>query len=159
MPAGRVGRPHGLDGSFHVADARSRLLVEGVPVTLDGRTLEIVRRAGTDSHPIVRLEGVDDRAAAEALRGSTVVVQRADAPALEVGEWWAEDLEGCEVLDGERRVGVVSGLLELPSCEALQVEPLDAPKPLLIPMVRDAIRRVDVAAGRIDVDMSFLEES
>ena len=31
-------------------------------------------------------------------------------------------------------------------------------EPLLVPMVKDAIRRVDVAAGTIDVDMDFIEE-
>jgi len=169
MSAGRVGRAHGLDGSFHVTGARPRLLVLGMAVTLDGRSTEIVRRAGTEERPIVRVRGIESREAAEALRGVELVVDRADAPSLGEGEWWAGDLEGCEVVDGERVVGVVSGLLELPSCEALEVRPgAEAegapaaggrvPEGILIPLVRDAIREVDVANGRIDVDMSFVEE-
>jgi 16S rRNA processing protein RimM len=48
-------------------------------------------------------------------------------------------------------------MLPLPSCEALEVE-RDEGGGLLVPMVRDAIRSVDMAARRIDVDLSFLGE-
>jgi 16S rRNA processing protein RimM len=168
LQAGRVGRAHGLDGSFYVTGPRPRLLALGMDVTVAGRIAPIVRRAGTEQRPIVRLEGVEDRAAAEALRGSVLTVAEQDAPRLEEGEWWAHELEGCEVVDGEWRVGTVGRLIELPSCEALEVQremigsqPTGShpPAPLLVPMVKDAIRRVDVSAGRIEVDMSFLGEA
>ena len=58
--------------------------------------------------------------------------------------------------DGERRVGEVRRMLPLPSCEALEVARDDGGD-LLVPMVRDAIRSVDVAARRIDVDLGFVE--
>ena len=64
----------------------------------------IVRRAGIDKRPIVRLEGIEDRSTVDALRGASLVVPREAAPALPEGEWWAHELEGCAVLDGERRV-------------------------------------------------------
>lgn len=155
VEAGRVGRAHGLDGSFYVTEPKPRLLREGTSVTVAGRRLEITRRAGTDLKPIVRLAEIDDRAKAQALRRQALSVERADAPALGEQEWWAGELEGCAVVDGERQVGVVAGLLELPSCEALEVD-VDG-ETVLVPMVRDAIRRVDVEARKIDVDMGFLE--
>jgi 16S rRNA processing protein RimM len=160
MSAGRVGRPHGLDGGFYVTGARPRLLVVGMRLTLGERPTEVLRRRGTDRRPIVHVTGVEDRSGAEAVRGLELVVQAADAPQLAEGEWWAGELEGCEVFDGERRLGVVARLMELPSCEALQVsagEDDDGDGELLVPMVRDAIRSVDIAARRIDVDMGFLE--
>lgn len=120
--------------------------------------MPIVRRAGTDRRPIVRVQGVDDRAAAEALRGQALTVADADAPPLAEGEWWAHELEGCLVVDGERRVGTVTRMVELPSCEALEVASRPDGESLLVPMVKDAIRHVDVAAGRIDVNMDFIEE-
>jgi 16S rRNA processing protein RimM len=136
-----------------------------------GRTATIVRRAGTDEHPILRLEEIGDRGAAEALRGIELTVELAAAPSLEEGEWWAQELEGCEVVDGERHVGTVVGLMELPSCEALEVRlaasDADGERSsagssqleMLVPMVRDAIRHVDPLRRRIDVDMSFLGDS
>jgi len=157
LQAGRVGRAHGLDGSFYVTRARPRLLTVGTSVTVSGRTAAIVRRAGTEQRPIIRLEGIEDRLAAEALRGMALMVGSLQAPALAEGEWWAHELEGCEVMDGDRLLGTVSRLIELPSCEALEVRRERGGEPLLVPMVKDAIRRVEVSAGRIEVDMDFLD--
>lgn len=157
LAAGRVGRAHGLDGSFYVTGARLRLLRVGTKVTVGELTAPIVRLAGLEKHPIVRLEGIGDRAAAEQLRGATLTVEQGEAPALEPGEWWAHELEGCAVRDGERHVGTVARLLELPSCEALQVRLSDGGE-LLVPMVADAIRTVDVKQGSIDVNLAFLGE-
>ena len=145
--AGRAGRPHGLDGSFHVVQADPELLDGRETLLVDGRAVAIERRAGTAERPILRLEGCGTREDAEALRGKEL---RVPAPPLAEGEFWARDLVGCHVVDGEREVGVVERMVALPSCEALEVGDL------LIPLVRDAIRSVDLEARRIDVDMAFL---
>ncbi len=155
LPAGRVGRAHGLDGSFYVTGARPHLLELGTEVRVADRTAAIVRRAGTDRQPIVRLHGVDDRESAQALRGQALSVATADAPPLAQGEWWAHELQDCVVLDGDRRIGTVTRMIELPSCEALEVA-RETGGPLLVPMVKDAVREIDVAAKRIDVDMAFI---
>jgi 16S rRNA processing protein RimM len=141
---GRVGRPHGLDGSFHVT--RPRGLAAG-PILVDGEPRVIERLAGTPERPIVRLAGSSSRADAEALRGASLSVPES----LEEGEYRASDLEGCRVVDGDREIGAVARMVALPSCEALEVDGL------LIPMVRDAIRSIDVEARRIDVDMGFVD--
>jgi 16S rRNA processing protein RimM len=154
LTAGRVGRPHGLDGSFHVTQARGALLALGATVRVDEDEVEIVRRAGTDERPIVRLAGHDDRDAAVALRGRDLMVHRGVAPALGEDEWYAEDLAGLRVVDGALVVGRVRRLVALPSCEALEVE-RDGDD-LLVPLVRDAVRSVDVEAGVVDVDLDFL---
>jgi 16S rRNA processing protein RimM len=151
-----VGRAHGLDGSFYVTRAQPRLLSVGVAVTLAGRSTTIVRRDGTEQRPIVRVEGVEDRLAAEALRGMELVVDDADVPVLGDGEWWAHELVGCVVLDGEALLGTVSRLLELPSCEVLEVDAADGGEAVLVPMVRDAIRRIEPARGQIEVNLEFL---
>jgi 16S rRNA processing protein RimM len=158
LAAGRVGRPHGLDGSFHVTRPRGALLALGATVRVGDAEAEIVRRAGTDERPILRLAGHEDRAAAEALRGSDLLVDRGAAPALGEDEWYAEDLEGCRVVDGSVEVGRVRQLLALPSCEALEVEREDRGD-LIVPLVRDAVRSVDVADGVVDVDLAFLDEA
>lgn len=156
LPAGRVGRPHGLDGSFYVTRPRARLLTLGAEVTVAGRTAPIVRRAGTEQRPIVRLQGIEDRSGAEDLRGAELTVDSSDAPALGEGEWWARELEGCAVVDGDELLGTVSRLVELPSCEALEVLPAHGGEPLLVPMVKDAVRSVHPAERRIEVNLDFL---
>jgi 16S rRNA processing protein RimM len=158
IEAGRVGRPHGLDGSFHVTRPDARLLAGVEEIWVRGRRERIERRAGTADRPILRLAGHADRDAAAALRGAPLAIPAGRAPALAEGEYWAHELEGCAVWDGERRLGEVRRMLPLPSCEALEVARTDAEGVLLVPMVRDAIRSVDVAAKRIAVDMAFLGE-
>jgi 16S rRNA processing protein RimM len=123
LVAGRVGRAHGLDGSFYATGPLTRLLTLGASVTVAGRELEIVRRAGTAARPILRLEGGGDRAGAEALRGEQLTIASPDAPQLGEGEWWAHELDG---------------------------------EPLLVPLVKDAIRGVDIAARRVEIDAEFL---
>jgi 16S rRNA processing protein RimM len=157
--AGVVGRPHGLDGSFYVGMPEVALLALGVTVTIAGGERAIVRRAGTDRRPIIRLEGCDDRDGAEALRGQELHVEAGPRPALGPDEWWAEELEGARVFDGERELGVVRRLMALPSCECLEVERAGGGPDLLVPLVRDAVRAVDVSGRRIDVDLRFLGEA
>lgn len=154
LEVGRVGRPHGLDGSFHVTRPSPRLPGEGLPVYIDGQQRVIVRRAGTAERPILRVQEADSREAAEGLRGQPLLVDIADAEPLGEDEYWAHDLEGCVVLAGERRLGTVTSMLALPSCEALQVR-LDDGGELLVPLVRDAIARVDVSAREIAVRAAF----
>jgi 16S rRNA processing protein RimM len=120
---------------------------EGETVWVDGDPKTVERVAGTRDNPIVRFAGCASREDAEALRGLPIVAEES----LDEAEFWASDLAGCVVVDGEREVGVVRRMVALPSCEALEVDDL------LIPMVRDAIRSIDVAARRIDVDMRFLD--
>jgi len=155
--AGRIGRPHGLDGSFHVTRVRPQLLGRGNAVRVGERETEIERLAGTEDRPIVRVTLADTREAIEALRGEELRVPRALAPPLREDEWYATDLEGLRVVDGVTEVGVVSRLLPLPSCEALEVARQDG-RELLVPLVRDAVRTVDLAAGTVDVDLEFLGE-
>ncbi len=154
--AGRVGRPHGLDGSFHVTRPRPALLPLGGALRIGDRDAEIVRRSGTDDRPILRLDLAVSREDADALRAQDLLVSRAAAPPLDPDEWYAEDLEGLRVVDGATDVGTVLALRALPSCEVLEVR-RERGEDLLVPLVRDAVRRVDLAAGTVDVDLAFLD--
>jgi 16S rRNA processing protein RimM len=155
LHAGRVGRPHGLDGSFHVTRPNAQLLENATSVMIDDRELQITRRAGTPQRLILRLEFHENRDAAEALRGKEILVARVAAPELGPDEWWAEDLVGCSVHDGTRAVGTVRQLVELPSCEMLVLERAEGGE-LLVPLVSDAVREVDLDRRAIDVDLRFL---
>jgi len=155
--AGRVGRAHRLDGSFYVTRPLPGLIEAGGRVLLGGVARLIERRAGTPAKPILRLEGIASREAIEVFRGEPLHVARHDLPALETGEYWAHELEGCRVSDGEREVGVVRRLTALPSCEMLEVRREES-SDLLVPLVADAVRSVDVVARRVDVDLGFLGE-
>ena len=138
-----MGRAHGLDGSFYVEGAVPELLVKGAFVAVAGSLRRVVRRAGTDSRPIVRLDGVDGRE----LRGEELWADEAASEPVE-GEYDAEDLVGCEVPG----IGTVRRVVNAPSCDLLEV----GDEAVLVPFVSDAIRRVDPAERIIEVDLRFL---
>ena len=166
LRAGTVGRAHGLDGSFHVGRVAEHVFVAlelGSEVRVGSELRRVARLAGHPARPLMRLEGCERREDAEALRGSELMVARTAARELDEDEWWAADLEGCAVRDGDRAVGRVAALLALPSCEVLEVERTpepgeDARGPLLVPLIRDAVRNVDIERREIDVDLRFLGE-
>ena len=146
MPVGRVGRPHGRDGSFYV-DGVSGPLDEGTELVVAGRDTRVVRRAGTDERPLVRLEQVDDRDAAAALRGEQLLASEQAAP-LGDDEWLVSDLVGCRV----EGLGEVRRVVAGPSCDVLEV----GEEGVLVPLVRDAIVRIDPEARVIEVNREFL---
>jgi 16S rRNA processing protein RimM len=166
LRAGTVGRAHGLDGTFHVGRVVEHVFATlelGSEVRVGSELRRVTRLAGHRARPLMRLEGCERREDAEALNGAELMAARAGVPELEDDEWWAEDLEGCTVRDGDHAVGVVSALLALPSCEVLEVDRAtaageDARPPLLVPLIRDAVRSVDVERREIDVDLRFLGE-
>jgi 16S rRNA processing protein RimM len=139
VTAGRVGRPHGRDGSFYLEDPAEDLAV-GTEVIVGGASRSVERRAGTAERPLLRLAGIAD---ARPLRGEPLLVE----VELEDGEWLASDLEGCQVEGAGRVERVLAGR----SCDVLELD-----DGTLVPFVSDAIRSVDVAAGRISADLDFL---
>ena len=75
MSAGRVGRPHGRDGSFYV-DRADHTLQAGTVVRVAGEERRVARRGGTDSRPLVSLSGIADREAVARLRGEALLVEQ-----------------------------------------------------------------------------------
>lgn len=142
VTAGVVGRPHGLDGSFNVELPKQPLEV-GAMVQVADVQRRVERRAGTEHRPLLRLEGVADREAAAALRGELLLVE----DTLAAGEWLAEDLVGCRV----EGLGTVRRVIDSPSCDLLELEGGE-----LVPLIADAVERVDVERRLIEVDRRFL---
>jgi 16S rRNA processing protein RimM len=134
-----VGRAHGYDGSFYV-DAPQHALAPGTEVELGGERRRVERRAGTDSRPLVRLEGVGD---ARPLHGETLLVEAE----LAEGEWLAADLVGCRV----EGMGEVARVIEAPSCDLLELD-----DGTLVPFVSDAILAVNTEAGTIKANAGWL---
>ena len=144
--AGRVGRPHGHDGSFYL-DAPADPPAEGATVVLGGREVRVERRGGTGQRPLIRVSGVSDREAAAALRGESLLDPTGEAP-LEDGEWAVGSLVGCRI----EGLGEVRRVIAAPSCDVLEVGEAG----VLVPFISDAIRRVDPEARLIEVDRAFL---
>jgi 16S rRNA processing protein RimM len=137
VTAGRVGKPHGLDGSFHVEGAVHALPAETTLLLRDSPHT-VIRRSGTDDRPLIRLSDVPDPSA---YRGELLLVDEQ----LGNEEWLAADLLHCSVPGHGRVVRVIDG----PSCSVLELS-----DGVLVPFVTDAIR--SVRPGEIVVNEDFL---
>lgn len=101
---------------------------------------------------VARLQGVEDRTAAEGYKGLLVAVPRAALPEAEEGEYYWSDLIGMNVLDlTGAPLGTVVGLLETGANDVLSVRDATG-KELLIPFIDHVIQQVDKDQQVIRVD-------
>jgi 16S rRNA processing protein RimM len=146
---GQVGRPHGIDGAFVVDQASedpdrfevgAELLVDGEPAHVT-----ISRRVGGGRRAIKLDRPVQ--------RGVELTVRRGDLTPLSADTYYVADLIGLQVLD-ERGdvVGVVRDVHPGPANDALELD-----TGLLLPLVEDCIREVDVAGGRVHLNPGFTD--
>jgi 16S rRNA processing protein RimM len=153
-----VARPHGILGEVRlkVYNAESDLLIRRPHVLLvppDGPELSLAILAvrEVDKALLVRFSGVDDRNAAEALRGAAVCVPRSALPPPEDGEFYAWDVEGARaVLPSGELVGHVAELASYPTCDVLVIA-RDGGKRIEVPLVEAYVSRVDVDQGVIEL--------
>ena len=102
---------------------------------------------------VARIDGIADRSAAEALRGSLVEVDRAALPPLDEGEYYHADLIGLSAVDGEGNVvGTVTAVENYGASDLLEIEDSEGRRSL-IPF-REGI--ADLEGDRIILDPQFL---
>jgi 16S rRNA processing protein RimM len=146
---GRVGRPHGVDGAFVVEEASEdpRRFEVGAELRVDGEPARVTlsRQVGGRRRAIKLERPVE--------RGAELSVRRQDLAPLPEDAFYVSDLIGLEVLD-ERGdvVGVVRDVHHGPANDALELE-----TGLLLPLVEDCIREVDVDGGRVLLNPGFTE--
>ena len=105
---------------------------------------------------VVRADGIDDRSAAEALRGSGLYIDRAKLPPVAENEFYHADLIGliAELAESEngpsRSLGEVAAVHDFGAGPLLEIEASGAP-PVLVPFTEEAVPEVDIEGGRIVV--------
>jgi 16S rRNA processing protein RimM len=115
------------------------------------RRLLSIRDSGKTA--VARLEGVEDRSAAEALRGALIEIDRSALPPLEEGEYYHADIIGLPAEDREGRlVGIVAAVENYGAGDLLEIKRGDG-KNSLIPF-KEGI--ADLQDGRIVLDPEFL---
>jgi 16S rRNA processing protein RimM len=151
---GVVTGVHGLRGDVSIqnrSDNPDRWTPGGTVLREDGATLTIEMSRRQGRRLIVKFAGVGDRTAAEGLRGAVLVVPESWLPDLPEGEWWAYQLEGCEVRTASGRVlGIVKEVIPNPAND-LWVAVDDEGNETLIPALADLLLDIDVNARTIVV--------
>jgi 16S rRNA processing protein RimM len=147
ISVGRVGKPHGLNGAFVVENASDdpdRFAV-GAELMVNGEVARVVESKRAGGRPIVLL----DRRVA---RGAALEIDRALlAPAGE-NEYYVADLLGATVVEESgRELGCVTAIEPYEANDVLELD-----SGLLLPMVEDCIREVDLGRGRIVIARGFV---
>jgi 16S rRNA processing protein RimM len=143
---GRVGRAHGLDGSF-VVERPSERLERGMTVWVGGEPAEIVgtKRVG-GGRLAIRLDRPVER-------GAELQVPRGELPAPAEDTYYFFQLIGLEVVEQEgRALGRVVEVREYPANDVLELE-----SGQLLPLVESCVLEVDLAGGRIVVAAGFAD--
>ena len=157
-----IGAAHGLAGEVRVTaftQEPSSIADYGALTTGDGgRAFEIERmRPVKDTVMIVRFRGIDDRNAAEALKGARLYVLREDLPPPGDEEFYHADLIGLTVQrESGAVIGSVSAVVNYGAGDLLEIAPApDAGakgRSVLVPFTRQSVPTVDLASGRIVID-------
>jgi len=158
---GKVGSPVGIKGEFRVnlysqdsvnLKEGKVLLLERAEKSVSG-AIEKVRYQ--KDKPVVRLKGIEDRNAAEDIRGMDISIYAKDMEELPEGEHYVRDLIGCRVVDiaqGGAEIGVLKDVIQNTAQSILDVSTADG-KQVLIPAVDAFLRSIDEEAGVIEVEL------
>ena len=156
---GRIRRPHGVRGELLVdvlSDAPGRLAPgsELWLVTPDGasRTVTVAANRPHSRGALVLFDGLDDRAAVEALRGAVLEAERRTVTPAPPGSYYYFELAGCRCCDVRHGdLGEVSEVIE--DGGGLLLEVRAGERLLLVPFVEEYIAAVDVADRRIELQL------
>ncbi len=152
IAVGEVVAPHGVRGLLRVypltdEPLRFRDLAE---VLIDNRSYRVLQATPHKNLVLLRLDGVDSRDQAEALRGKTVCIPREQVRPLAEGRYYDFELVGMCVYDeAGALIGRLKDVLRTPA-NAVYVIEADG-REVLIPAVREFVREVDVEGRRMVV--------
>jgi 16S rRNA processing protein RimM len=148
VTVGRVGKSHGLDGSFVVEDASAseeRFAVGG-ELVVGGEPARIVASKRARGRPVIKLDRPVER-------GTPLEVPRQALPPLDESAYYVFQLVGLEVVEeGGRLLGRVTDVAPGVANDVLELE-----GGLALPMVEECVRDVDLDAGRIVVAPGFAD--
>jgi len=158
LRVGYIAGSHGLHGALRVRTdnpdsttlgALERLFVETATGRREFKVLSVSALGG--GHQRVVLEGIDDADAAQALRGGAVMVTAADLPPLKEGEFYYFQIAGAEVIltDG-RRLGTIEDIMPTGGHDVWVVR--DGQREVLVPVIADVVKAMDLEARRITIE-------
>ena len=145
---GRVGRPHGIDGAFFVEQPSDdeRWWKTGATFLAGGTPVEVVAHRRSSGRPVIKLQP-------PVQRGTWLEVDQAQLPPTGEDEYYAFQLVGLPVVEETgRELGTVKVVTPGVANDVLELD-----SGVLLPMVEDCIRSVDLEAGRVTVAAGFAD--
>ena len=116
------------------------------------RTFNLKSARATPKGVVARLQGVDDRNAAEALKGIALYIERERLPAAADGEFYHADLIGLAAVDGDGRpLGEIVAVQNYGAGDLLEIRLAGSSRTELVPFTDAAVPEIDIAARRVVV--------
>lgn len=153
---GRIAAPYGVKGWIKIhpytetIEGLTRYPAWWLGKEGEWRKTAVIQSRSQGKTLVAKLQGCDDRTAAQLLKNQHIAVQRSQLPAAKEGEYYWADLIGLEVvnLSGEA-LGVVSALFATGANDVLRVQ---GDRERLIPFIPQVVREVNLDAALIRVD-------
>jgi 16S rRNA processing protein RimM len=153
---GRIGAPHGIKGDVRVnsftADPLALASYGPFSTNRAGLTVAIASARGTTNMLVARIEGVNDRTAAERLNGVELYLDRAALPAPDDDDFYHADLIGlrAQLADGTL-LGSVTAVPNFGAGDILEVRAANGDT-FLFPFTRQVVPDVNVKAGYLVIE-------
>jgi 16S rRNA processing protein RimM len=152
----RIGAAHGTTGEVRLwsftADPKA-IARYGALTTFDGRTIEIAALRPGKEFLIARIVGVTDRNGAERLCNLDLFIPRDRLPPPEADEYYHADLIGLAAHDRDgNALGTVVAVHNFGAGDLLEIAPARG-QTLLLPFTAEVAPEIDIAAGRMVIDL------
>ncbi|MGJ0396909.1 MAG: ribosome maturation factor RimM [Methylocystis sp.] len=152
---GRFGAPHGVRGEIRLqsftGDPLAIAAYDGLADKSGARQFKLlsVRPQGRDML-VAKVDGVDDRAGADALNGVELYLPRELLPAPDEDEFYVADLIGlrAETQEGAE-IGVIVAVRNFGAGDILEIAPAASGETLMFPFTKAVVPTVDLSAGRV----------
>ena len=154
LETGEIVNTHGIRGEVKINPwcDEPEFLLEFDTFYIDEKPIEVLTSRVHKNCVLASLKGVNDVNAAMALRGKVICIDKSEIE-LDDDQYFIADLIGLEVFDSESNqvVGEISDVLNLPANDAYVVR--DGDLEYMIPVVREFVLNVDLAARRVTVKL------
>ena len=150
-----VVAPHGLNGAVSAescSDNPRRFNPGAELITAQGQVMRITSASPHKGRLLLCFAGVEDRDAAEKLRGLRLYVDRSQVEPLPEGSWYWFQLLGLEVRQHGVRLGELTDVLPYTANDIYLVKRDDG-RELMLPALRSMVKKVDLEAGVMEVEL------
>ncbi len=154
---GVVAAPHGVRGLVRIRSfTDDPMAVAGYGLLEDEtgkKRFKVEALSASRGAVLARIEGVDDRNAAEAMRGTKLYVERSVLPAAGEQEWYEADLVGLAAVGTDGRDwGKVLAFHDFGAGRMIEVSGGASTKSMMLPFTDEAVPGIDVEGGKVTID-------
>ena len=121
-------------------------------IIIENEEYEIEKVRYQQEMVILKLSGIDNRNAAEAMKNKDVYITEEDLEELPDDTFYIRDLIGLEVIDDSGRIGVIKDVLQ-PSSQDVYVIQTDNNQDIMIPAVKEFVKEVNLEEKYIKVSL------